>query len=439
MSMHPILFYVDVSRLLSRRRDGPGAGWAGGSSRRAVKALVRNCLCATVVACATVAISARAAVDEERTALGALAEGYLANRESFRFIDCRFEYRFAKASTVQDALRGRFTSKGAIRYGHWLVNGSNVRYELICDPAVTMAVRAHVEQEMKKARTAGPKGGTNEVKIECADMLGLVNHDSFSMSYAPILVGANLYPREDAKHALISLTPFNIDIMGTNERVNPAFLLRECLSGKLVGRFLGTERINDVPVMVARVETGEKGVLTKFGFDPVRGYLPVYISDHNEKTGKMNYEAFVTDAKKCSNARWFPMRTVLVSSPDSKPPLNVQEVKVVKLDVDNEPALDRFCLELPKGVQVSVPGRPAWCTLTKTERIAAADLASLYARCVAHGEEYVAKGGKIGVPAHPTASTQGRSWSRITLTASAAVLLAALVWFALKRRWGRAA
>lgn len=375
--------------------------------------------------------------DEDRSALGVLREGYLANRESFPFIDCRFQFVRTEARTISDCLAGRFIGKRVIQRGHWLVNGPEQRYELVCEAAVTKAMEKRLEEEAKKRRGARSDRAGISVPLECADHLYLTSRDSYSMSYGPLLSGANIFPKGVEDGWGIRITPFSMDAMGPNESANPARYLKDCLDGRFVGRYLGTQQVNGVAVMMAAVGTSKEIMAETFGFDPARGFLPVYFSRRDPKTGKRHSEVHVTNAKRCSQNRWFPMRSVVVNDPDSKAPFKVEEIAVTHLDVDAEPARERFFLDLPAGAQVNVPGEPAWRNLRKPERVNARDIARVYNECVEAGKAYAAKVGNAEAGKGRARSFTGISWTALGLTLSIVVFFISLGLFAFLRRTRR--
>ncbi|MEQ8853229.1 hypothetical protein [Gimesia sp.] len=319
--------------------------------------------------------------------LGVLAVGYTRNRESFPVFDCRFEWRDAKAATIEDALAGKFISEAKPLQGHWLVDEENVRYELMCTPEM----RKEAEDATENPQIT-EQNEKFEIPIPCADNLYLRNK-SYLLSYGPLTLAANLFGPSDPRTSGVRITPFNPDIMGTEERSSPDRFLRACLSGRFVGHFDGTEKINGVDVLAVTIgeRPGPDGKLVghKYGFDPDRGHLPVYISDRSPQSGKLLYEAYITEAREFSGERWFPTRVVLILAPESEPPYQLKELKVSKLDVDLKPSIDRFNLELASGTQVNVIGRTEWTFLKEDESFTVNDLPALHQRCIAYGQAFL--------------------------------------------------
>ena len=71
--------------------------------------------------------------------------------------------------------------------------------------------------------------------------------------------------------------------------------------------------------------------------------------------GKVKSRIMVTHVRECSSQRWFPERTVKVSTPDKTGDLyDVSENKLIELNADERPATTDF--------RVTVPGGTVVCT-----------------------------------------------------------------------------
>ena len=328
------------------------------------------CAVAFLAASTECVLSCVASPQEEQKALGALAEGYFNNRQAFRAINCRFEVVNTNATTVEDALAARFVGKQMTHYGLWLVNGANTRYELLCAPTVKSAVEEALREKRKAIREERSKGRSEStISVECVDELYLKN-DDYYMSYGPLILSANLFSKETARPVGIRKTPFDMGVIGADEISNPGRFLKDCLGGRFVGRFFGTERIGKAELLVTTVEC--KGFADyKYGFDPNRGYVLAYYASKDNKSGRRYEEAFVTDIKQCSEGRWFPMRSVVISYSDPKAPLAITEFRVVQLDVDHGVAQEEFYLDIAAGTQVSIPGVSALGELQRTSNASA--------------------------------------------------------------------
>jgi len=330
---------------------------------------------------------------EDSSVFGVAAEGYLHNRESFQCIDCSFEVLCGQAMSIQDAVEGRITSNSNPRRGTWLVSGTKMRYDLLCDPKDNETSESNLREYIGKLKKSQDKSKAKEhlVPVPCAPDQYLRNDKLYSLTFGALIGSANLFPKGHENARGIGVTPFDLGVMGENESSNPARYLHDCVSGHFAGKFLGTEKVNNTDLLMIMTGRTPSAMTTKFGFDPVRGYLPAYQSDCDAESGKRRHVVFITDIKACSRERWFPIRTVKILAPDNMGPLKVEELKVTRLDVDTEPSNDRFAMDLPAGVAVSVPGRLEWMTLAQNEHVAAEDLERLHERCIAAGKAYEAR------------------------------------------------
>lgn len=343
--------------------------------------MVAISFCLTTVARAAV-------VDNEREALGVLAAGYARHREAFPAIYCRFDVSEGNASTTDEALASRFTSKRVAQHGRWLVREKNIFYELKCEidraAETDRLLREDVERSKRVQRAIDGSVESGGVSVPCTGSVYLRDAE-LSLHYAPVLNGANLFSKGDLDGFSIRVTPFNLDFLGPDENANPARYLKDALAGRFEAKFEGTRSIAGSDVLLVRVGVGLQAT---FGFDPGRGYMLVYASFLSGRSAMRAFEVYVTAAKKCAGDRWFPTRTILVNSPDSSPPFKVRELQVTDLDVETPPSVRQFHIKLPAGVQVSNIGRPEWITLQKPQSIGLSDLSGLRERCAAHGREF---------------------------------------------------
>ncbi|MEX2316625.1 MAG: hypothetical protein WD669_05700 [Pirellulales bacterium] len=336
-----------------------------------------------VVFLSIVCVSTSLRADEvtDKTALNVIAEGFDNNRASFPHVDCKFDMIKTQSNSVADGLAGQFTGERTVLHGAWLVNGTDVRHELLCDEATA----SEVKRILKAANL--PKGG-GEVSVPGWDHLYLRN-DAYKLGYSPMNLSANLSAAMDSGSAGVRITPFNLDIFGADEISSPTRYIREGLLGRFAIKFNGTEKINGRDLLV--VLAGD-GLRAKFGFDPLRGYMLAYAADKNIETGERSHELFVTDARECSGGRWFPTKIVKFLVPDaSKRPLYTNLIEVTKLDVDTPPDKSRFNLDLAKGVQVAVLDRLEYINLSEAESVSVDNLGSLDERIRKYGAERAAR------------------------------------------------
>jgi hypothetical protein len=343
------------------------------------------------------AISSIAVADTggEQSALHVLSEGYLHNRNSFDSIDCRFTLARTTARSTSEAIAGQFVGKTVSYACLWLVNKEYVRFEKKCPEDLKKETVAVMEKHAKSG-AAGSSKGPSVLAIPCKDELLLRNRNSsYGLSYSELIECATLTPKGVRDEGGIRGTPFDMEVMAADEYSNPHRNLQDCISGRFDGKYVGKENVKGRNLEVVSLAHKGKQERMRFGFDPERGYLPVYISDRAPEDGyTLTYEAFITDARKCSGGRWFPTRCVVVYLRHSKVDgeIRVVEIKVTQLDVDNPPAHDRFDITIPAGFQVSVPSLDnQWLHVSTAITVGPGSLAQLHAMCADHGKTYLEK------------------------------------------------
>ncbi len=331
-----------------------------------------------------------------REALEAMADGCQRNSDSFRFFTCRFEVVRQKADTIEDALKGDFheptTRIGQTEYGLWLVNGEKVRFDLTNDEATLKATREKMRSPEPQDVTP-QEDGSNLMSIPGSAHYYLANAE-FTLRYGPVISCVNIANKKVHQMG-IRRTPLDMDTLLKGGIATPAWSIRTALKGEIVPSFDGskhyngrrhvqydgTEEVNGVRTMAASVGPTPDSMMMKYFLDPRRGFLPVHHWSRDPRTGEKMLALFITDVKECSGGRWFPMRSVVISNPDSNGPFSVTEFKVTKLDVDNPPPDDQFYVDVAAGTQVSVPKEPRLVNLKQDERIGLDQLKPLYDRC----------------------------------------------------------
>jgi len=378
----------------------------------------------------------------DREAIAVAAQGYLSNRESFPTIRCRFRAVRAKAHSVDDAIKGDLVGDQIVHEGLWLVNGAKVKHELVCkqEPRSLGEItsRPKIAKGSSEDKAATPKAERSSVAVPCASRF-VLRDGSYTLTYSPLILGANLFPIDMKDPAGIRLTPFGMDIMGPDEMVNPGRVLQDCLGGMFSGTFDGAERVRgtDTLAYTALYKSGNPSSVGKpayrFLLDPRRGYLPIHTWGTRPDTAKKTYEAYITHVRACSRDRWFPERSVVVLDIGGKGPFTVDEIKVLELDVDNAPLDQDFFLSLRAKTQVNVETRPEWVTIQDDERIGVDDLPRLHQRCIEHGKMRT-KQSELAKPAEPKPAPDNRlRW--IVTTVAGCVLAVAVVWSVF--RWRR--
>lgn len=342
------------------------------------KSLVYGFIAAHTLASAPLAGEPALTADEKRE-LGFLAEGYLNNRESFRFLTCRYQITRGKASTREEALKGQLTEM-TTQNAFWLVRDKLVRHDLEPDPR-------YKHKDPRKDMTTAPVGNGKGVGFLPPGSVGAhyLSDGAFQLGYSPLIRGANLYIPTEQGIGIIDGTPLSMGWTGDHEQYNPGVMLRQCIAGERPGRLEGMQRVGDVETMSVSLDQWKEHGPYRLYFDPERGFLPIlslhwYYADHKERGG---FEYRITDIKQCSHGRWFPYRIVGMPAPEE--PVASRKVLIIAvtdLDVDTPPRIEDFYVDLPKRTQVGETAPAyAFISMGKNERINVGDLPRLHERC----------------------------------------------------------
>src|SRR6185295_13215099 len=129
---------------------------------------------------------------ENATALAAIGEGYLSNRQSFPVISCEFVFSKGKAASIEDAIAGKIT-KRIDSQGVWKVLNNNVFFSLECDKTILDPAIANIEAQIA-ARKRSPnkkEGEEDSFGIPCTDVFYLSNENGYSMKFSRIASSVN--------------------------------------------------------------------------------------------------------------------------------------------------------------------------------------------------------------------------------------------------------
>ena len=363
----------------------------------------------------------------DRDVLEVLSEGYRKNRESFTNIDCRFVYtRGLRAETVAEAVDGHWQRpREAVDFdGLWFVKDGDVRFELKCRIDAKNFLEKRLE-EIDGVPTDSK--GEGFITVPCLDTIVLSSRDSFRLTHSGTLKVANIFPKGVLEGELgIRNSPFDMGVMGENEYTNPYRHLQDCINGRFIGRYIGIEEVNGRQLEIVALSTKASAdqAQMKFGFDPRQGFLATYIADFDETTHKPVYEAFVLEAKRCSNDRYFPVKSIVIwHGADGK--YSVNSFFVTDLDVDTKLDPDLICFEIPAGTQISVPSfKNQWMKVEKSLSIVPGDIERLQQDCIDYARAYIILHGGDPDYEPPDLPFSSWFWLRIITTLVGFVMIA---------------
>jgi hypothetical protein len=322
------------------------------------------------------------------------SEGYKKNRESFTNVNCKFQLtRNANVENIQQAIRGELQhgSDTVIQDGVLLIKEGNVRFELKC----RMNVKKIAEDKLKNISDMTKTNHFNDIQraipMPCLDVFVMSSIDSYRLTYSNINETANIFPRgiQEGSYG-VELSPFDMGIMARNEYLSPYKYLQDCISGRYLGRYEGTQEINGQQLEVVTFSTKDSNnhPRMKFGFDPKKGFLAMYIIAYDDKTHAPLYEAFILDAKYCSGNRFFPVKSVVVIYLDGKKYVN--SFVVTELDIDTPLDPNLLCFEIPKGDQINVPSLDnQWMDVEESISVTPQEIEKLHQNCIAYAKAYL--------------------------------------------------
>lgn len=265
------------------------------------------------------------------------ADGYLHNRESFRYIHCKYRIRFGTADTAEAAQTRGPAVVEVVLNGTWTVRDES-----------TSLVLANLD----KADTAAP--GSSSWSI--CDNRHLTDGKLHLAFYGP-MNGGSIMPVESAVDG-IDGTPFDLWCMGKNEEANPGRLIQLILAQPRNKRTTALEIIETKPFLRFGTRPldfpGQQQI--EYVLDPKRGYALVdriLTSRHTDAPEASIDRVKVTDLRECSSRRWFPMRAVQFEKYPATGKFQVREFLVDELDVETRPTDSMLAIELPKAALIN--------------------------------------------------------------------------------------
>jgi hypothetical protein len=189
------------------------------------------------------------------------------------------------------------------------------------------------------------------------------------------------------KNLPLIITPWGLGGMGKTINSNPARWILDAQIGstKVTPRFVGDRTVDGTRLQLVEI-TQPSGTRTEYYFDPKRGYLPTQINRVGAKGDRRFLR--VTDIRKCSHDRWFPMQMFAVRTRADASIERVESIEVTVLDVDVRPKTKDLSVLLPRGLSVNhVDDLRSQFRLQADERFGVEDLEKLHARCLKVLEE----------------------------------------------------
>ena len=290
----------------------------------------------------------------QREAMKAIAEQYLANRESFRVFSCHYARYRVVVDSLEEALKGSYKEKNFHFGGKWYVSNDYVRLEQTCDPLVFADVKKSLDnlQVRKDDQTNRETSGAKTISIPCTNRLIIRNNNNgLELSYSELLTCATLSPvKEQNLDSNIESTPFDFGVMGANEVMSPYRCISDCLNGQFTGQYEGAQSVHGMVLEVITLFPENGKFEHKYGFDPKSGFLPRYVSI--KSPNDVILEAVMIDVKEFPDGRWFPIEVVSLTKLPGR--IAGGYYKVEDISVDRKIPDDVFLINIPKNATVTV-------------------------------------------------------------------------------------
>jgi len=369
--------------------------------RTAAAALAGGATRCLLVAAGLLACRPAAGDDAGPDRLKLIAHTYLANREAFTQLTCRFHVTYAQADRVEDIPAGDLKDRLVVR-GLWLLDAPRVRLELTCNRAA-VAPRWLNEHAMSARFLPSVYLGDSRHRLTVSPVVGL----------------ANVHPPES--YAGLQGTPFDMNWMGDDEKLSPARLILHALTRKDSSRYLGEQTFEGKKVVVVEVDQKEYLRTYTFRMDPDKAFWPVETVITDE--GKPSMVVRITDVRAAANGHWYPAAGYWFQYPNAlTPTFSVRQFVVDELRLGPPTGAKDFCVTLPVGVTVKdAVTTGAQFTHDQDTEYCLGGLPALVARCRLAGEERRAMLSQPPPAQQEAVSAGSRRWLVTLLACLAAV------------------
>jgi hypothetical protein len=274
-------------------------------------------------------------------------DGYLANRDSFEFLTCRFTVTKGIVSTVEEALAGEF-QKPTKAEGLLIFDGKRMRYEI---QGEENTYHQSISDGVQKALQENPRAGRIYVSVPF--------HAERRLSDGDLHLSFNIYQNKGSIRSANELSPdymlapLAFDLMGADPSFDPAPRLERAIAGGL-------------PVRIATLELSplgsRQGVMFQDGewehtycFNPDEGFLPVYSAGRASDAARVLARQYITQSMQTEKG-WFPKRVVLLLQTGENPrSLLATEILVSHLDISHRPAASDFAIDVAANSNIVRP------------------------------------------------------------------------------------
>ncbi len=286
-------------------------------------------------------------VQDDQDVIGAIASGYLTNREQFEFFQIEFTYRTGRAMSIDAALAGNLLADAVEAKCIWIFNDGKIRFERNLDQQLLESMINDVKKNFPN------KGGTSFGAIPMRGMKFLGAPNKVQMRYSQSMNAAVVQDFEILPAGLTH-TPFDMGIMGADEIASPGKLLLNSISGEDPSSCVYKGQITEDGVALESIERNTTdGWRYVYMFNPNEGFLATRVNVYRPN-GTIARRAFVTTTRQCSNDGWLPIRSVVISGEEAGiGQVTVDEYTINNFDVDKRPDEALFKVDLPADALVN--------------------------------------------------------------------------------------
>ena len=367
----------------------------------------------------------------QRDAMRVIAEQYLANRESFHVFSCYYTRHQIVADAMEEVLMGNYREKNFQFDGKWYVRNGYIRLEQTCDPLVFAEAKEMLERQQipQNGQSSQKTSTVVPISIPCTNRLIIRNNkDGLELSYSELLTGATLLPAiEQNLDGNIRSTPFDFDLMGGSEVMNPYRVITDSLNGQFAGRYDGTQYIHGMSLEVITLFPENGRFEHKYGFDPKSGFLPRYVSI--KTPNGVVLEAVIIDVKELSGGRWFPIEVVTLTKRHGW--IIGGYYKVNAISVDIEIPDDVFLINIPRNATISVANADdQWAILDEVMTVGPGTLEEVRTFCI----DFVRAYNEEKIPFDIVQSVFGYTMLRVFACIIGLAMIATAVYLLVKKR-----
>lgn len=226
--------------------------------------------------------------DEEHEVVRALVEGYKQNREACDAFDCEFRVTFGAADSEEDAIAGNLKDLSPTRSAKWVVSGDVEFFRSDCDSPPSVKVVSSSTAMLNCASEAYCRDGMIAMYRTHGGVARLIGKDDDQNELGP------------------SITPWNMAVMGANERADPHAVVSQALAENRA-TYAGARKERGYDVEVVSVRDDVYALNYEYCFSADVGFIPVVI---REGDAHIEMWVLVDNVIRDERGSFFPSRVI---------------------------------------------------------------------------------------------------------------------------------